>query len=45
MNLCHIYVPIIHLDLATNSTKLSLDPLDLLELTKSKERYKDFVDM
>jgi hypothetical protein len=45
LNLCHVYVPIVHCDLGTNSTKLSLDPLDLLELGKSKQRYKEFVDL
>lgn len=45
LNLCHVYVPIMHCELGTNSTKLSLDPLDLLELGKSKQRYKEFVDL
>ena len=45
LNLCHVYVPIVHCNLGTNSTKMSLDPLDLLELGKTKQRYKDFVDL
>lgn len=47
MNLCHIYIPIVQsvYNPANNSTKLSLDPMDLIELCKSKHRYKEFVDL
>lgn len=42
LNLCHIFIPLIQVK-ANNSTDLSLDIKDLIELTKSKEKYKRFV--
>lgn len=44
MNLCHIYIPLIQCK-PNNSTLLSLDIVDLMELCKNKEVYKNFVDL
>lgn len=44
LNLCHIYIPLIHLK-QNNSTQLSLAPSDLLNLLKDKASYKDFVNL
>jgi ribosomal protein L18E len=42
LNLCHIFVPIVSVN-SNNSTDLSLDINDLIEMTKSKEKYKRYV--
>ena len=44
MNLCLVYVPLTQVQ-PNNSTKLSLDLNDLSELSKSKEKYKEFVEL
>jgi hypothetical protein len=44
MNLCHVYIPIFH-QKPNNSSYLSLETMDLLELTRSKEAYKSFVEL
>lgn len=44
MNLCHIYIPIIHKK-PNNSSQMSLDLNDLKELVRSKSHYKQFVDL
>lgn len=43
-NLCHLFVPLIQVK-ANNSTYLSLEIRDLQELTHSKDKYKQYVDM
>ena len=42
LNLIHIFVPLIQVK-GNNSTDLSLDIGDMLELTTSKEKYKKYV--
>lgn len=42
LNLCHIFIPLIHVK-ANNSTDMSLDIKDMVELTMSKDKYKRFV--
>jgi hypothetical protein len=44
MNLCSIYIPLVQIE-PNNSTKISLDVGDLAELTKSKEKYREFVHL
>ena len=43
LNLCHIYVPV-STTKANNSTDMSLDARDLLEMTRDKDRYRVFVE-
>jgi hypothetical protein len=44
MNLCQVYVPLVQMS-PNNSSKMSLDLLDLGELGRSKEKYREFVDL
>jgi hypothetical protein len=44
MNLCQVYIPIAHIK-SNNSTHLSLDVSDMMEIVKEKSAYKDFVNL
>ena len=44
MNLCQVYVPLVQMA-PNNSSKMSLDLLDLGELGRSKEKYREFVEL
>ena len=44
MNLCQIYVPITQFK-PNNSTEMSLEVGDMREIGRSKERYKEFVEL
>ena len=44
MNLCQVYVPLVQM-VPNNSSKMSLDLLDLAELGRSKEKYREFVEL
>ena len=44
MNLCQVYVPLVQMS-PNNSSKMSLDLLDLAELGRSKEKYREFVEL
>lgn len=44
LNLCHILVPLVNVK-ANNSTDLSLEIRDLLEMSKSKEKYKRYIEL
>jgi len=44
MNLCQVYVPLVQM-VPNNSSKMSLDLLDSAELGRSKEKYREFVEL
>lgn len=44
MNICHVYVPLVQVR-PNNSSHMSLEVLDLIELCRSKEKYRAFVNL
>lgn len=44
LNLCHIFIPVVAVK-SNNSTDFSLNIRDLIDMSKSKEKYKRFVEI